>query len=130
MRKSHLDLSPEIHQKIAQAAKTARTRKRGRPPYTPQEAYLRSLGITATESFLAQVEEARRVQVGLCWICGNPETILHRQTGKVCQLSMDHDHTTKEFRALLCRRCNRVLGSVGNDPKLLREMASYLENFK
>ena len=43
------------------------------------------------------------------------------------RLHVDHCHKTKKVRALLCSRCNLLLGHVGDDPSLLRKMADYLE---
>ena|ERR1035437_2468855 len=39
----------------------------------------------------------------------------------------DHDHTTKIFRGLICRRCNTVLGLICDSPATLRRLAEYLE---
>ena len=40
-------------------------------------------------------------QNGVCAICGNPP--------KKRRLSVDHDHTTKKVRGLLCDVCNRIV---------------------
>lgn len=66
-------------------------------------------------------------QNGLCLSCGRPETRKH-QNGKTCNLSVDHCHFSGKVRALLCNRCNQVLGRTEDCPKLLRRMADYLEN--
>lgn len=39
----------------------------------------------------------------------------------------DHDHKTGLFRGWLCDRCNRVLGSVKDDPILLKKFIDYLD---
>ena len=39
----------------------------------------------------------------------------------------DHCHSNGNFRGWLCDRCNRVLGSVKDDVKLLKAMINYLE---
>ena len=39
----------------------------------------------------------------------------------------DHCHVKGHFRGWLCDRCNRVLGLVYDNPKLLKMMARYLE---
>lgn len=57
---------------------------------------------------------------GVCWICGEPETVPDRR------LAIDHDHTAHQVRGLLCTRCNQVLGRMDDDVDLLRRMADYL----
>jgi hypothetical protein len=54
-------------------------------------------------------------QGGGCAICA----ATHR-------LVVDHDHATGAVRALLGDRCNRALGVVGDDVKLLADLADYL----
>lgn len=65
-------------------------------------------------------------QGGVCKICGRRET--RRVKGKVQCLSVDHCHFSGKVRALLCHRCNHTLGTTRDNPKLLRQMADYLEN--
>lgn len=40
---------------------------------------------------------------------------------------VDHCHATGKVRGLLCRACNTALGLVKDNPKVLRQLASYLE---
>ena len=40
--------------------------------------------------------------------------------------SIDHDHKTGKVRALLCNRCNGVLGLAEDSAVLLNKMAKYL----
>lgn len=42
-------------------------------------------------------------------------------------LVIDHDHLTNEVRGTLCSNCNRALGLVHDSPKVLRNLADYLE---
>lgn len=54
----------------------------------------------------------------LCAICKQPETIStinksYNIVG-VNKLTADHNHETKEFRGLLCQRCNSMLGWYDN----------------
>jgi len=60
-----------------------------------------------------------------CAICDQPELTVIR--GKTITLAVDHDHATGAVRALLCRRCNHMIGMACDDPALLRAAATYLE---
>ena len=74
-----------------------------------------------------QFEQMKERQNGVCAICKQPET--HVKRGRVCELSVDHNHDTGEVRGLLCNNCNRALGFFKDDAKLLGEAAKYRENF-
>ena len=75
---------------------------------------------------------------GLCAICGEPETMVHKQTGKVRRLSIDHDHGCcpgtrtcgKCVRGLLCYSCNRFLSPVLDKPGRLEEVSRYLAEYR
>ncbi len=43
---------------------------------------------------------------------------------------VDHCHRTRKVRALLCVTCNTAIGSLNDDPLLLRTAALYLEAHK
>lgn len=68
-------------------------------------------------------------QGGVCAICKLPEVRVTPK-GDLTTLHVDHDHETNEVRALLCYRCNSALGSMRDDPALLREAANYLERHR
>ena len=70
-------------------------------PAAARESNWRQRGIQLTH---AEYEERHRLQVGLCWICKQPEAV----SGRL--LAVDHDHETGEIRGLLCYRCNTHLG--------------------
>lgn len=72
------------------------------------------------DDYLRSLEE----QDGLCAICGLPERKV--VYGRTCRLSIDHDHTTGEVRALLCSSCNGLLGFAGDDVELLEKAIHYL----
>lgn len=54
-------------------------------------------------------------QGGRCPICNEKR-----------KLVTDHDHVTGRVRALLCDRCNRLLGVVDDDPRLLAAAIDFL----
>lgn len=43
------------------------------------------------------------------------------------QLAVDHCHRTKKVRALLCRRCNQLLGQFDDNINLFKNTVKYLE---
>lgn len=65
-------------------------------------------------------------QNNLCGICNNPETKIDPQLGRTCSLAVDHCHTTKKVRALLCFRCNTGLGNYERKKNMFSE---YLRKF-
>jgi len=47
---------------------------------------------------------------------------------KEADLCYDHDHDTMEFRGVLCRVCNKGLGSLGDTLEGLKKAVKYLES--
>jgi hypothetical protein len=43
--------------------------------------------------------------------------------------AIDHNHSTGEFRGVLCKQCNRALGMFGDSVSTLRNAVEYLEDF-
>ncbi len=66
-------------------------------------------------------------QGGVCAICGKTEPGAHGRTGKQFSLSVDHCHSTGKVRGLLCQKCNRAVGLLGDDPAILKIAIEYLE---
>ncbi len=64
-----------------------------------------------------QYEEVCKQQEGKCAICEAVE--------KLCA---DHSHKTGLRRGLLCFTCNTGIGSLKDNPSILRKAADYLEN--
>lgn len=44
-------------------------------------------------------------------------------------LSIDHNHQTGKVRALLCGKCNTILGMAGDNIEILRNAVDYLEKY-
>lgn len=61
-----------------------------------------------------------QIQGGRCKICG-----IHQLDLDIC-LVVDHNHQTHQFRGLLCKLCNHVLGLAKDDPIRLQRAADYL----
>ncbi len=72
---------------------------------------------------LQEYEDMFMAQRGVCAICGALPIYGH---GK--HLYVDHCHTTKKIRALLCHHCNIGLGSFKDDQRLLKLALDYLSN--
>ena len=62
------------------------------------------------------------LQDGICAICKQPET--RKLRGKIPPLSVDHNHNTGKVRGLLCNTCNRAIGLLHDDSKLLKAAAT------
>lgn len=70
-----------------------------------------------------KVENALKNFSGICPICGRKDSGTPKKNW-----SLDHDHKTKRFRAILCYYCNMALGIMQDSPSILRAAAEYLEN--
>lgn len=71
--------------------------------------------------------EMLAAQGGRCAICGLDEPNAHGRTGTKFRLSVDHCHDTGRIRGLLCQKCNRAIGLLGDNVDLLRKAIAYLE---
>lgn len=68
----------------------------------------------------------------------NEELLAGRPRSATCEVCsttddkivFDHCHQRGHFRGWLCQRCNRVLGSVKDDARLLMQLAAYLQRTK
>lgn len=79
--------------------------------------YRSMYGITLA-NYNALLEE----QNGMCAICGRPPG-----DGRSKYLHVDHCHTSKKVRGLLCGSCNQGLGRFGHDVGVLSEAIRYLQ---
>lgn len=62
-------------------------------------------------------------QEGKCAVCGNPNP------GDKGIFHIDHCHTSKMVRGLLCHNCNLMLGHAKDDVRRLEAAVSYLGKF-
>lgn len=59
-------------------------------------------------------------QDGRCGCCGDPL----EPGGKT---ALDHDHSTSQVRAFVCRGCNMAIGNVKDSPLRAHKLVAYLE---
>lgn len=90
------------------------------PEYYQNQHLKQRFGIT-----LVDYDKMAEIQNGVCDICGGPE-----KRKNVSRLSVDHDHATGKIRALLCDRCNRLIGMAEEDIILLNKAIKYLRRFQ
>jgi hypothetical protein len=78
---------------------------------------------------LTEIQYAEWVQKqnGKCAICGKePSGLWHGDR----MLNVDHNHETGAVRGLLCNRCNRGLGLVGDTVESIGRVLAYLQGEK
>lgn len=76
-----------------------------------ESRYLKLYGMT-----LKEFETRKNEQHGRCAICGKQPTRWY----------VDHCHETGTVRALLCLKCNTMLGLAGDDTNVLENAVRYL----
>lgn len=72
-----------------------------------------------------QVAEMYQAQGGRCAICARETPLTGVKRAEL--VAVDHCHSTKKVRGLLCRSCNLMLGNSGDSVKVLRAGIAYLE---
>lgn len=83
--------------------------------YCREKLYKRVYGITK-EIYNSMYKQ----QGGRCFICGDRYDIL----------CVDHNHSTKEVRSLLCTYCNYNLGRYKENTKIFQNFIDYLNYYK
>lgn len=101
----------------------------GRTKYCGEECArtAKSLG-NARYLYGITMQEYRRLwlkQSGVCAICKLPE-----RTQRNRLLTIDHDHETGHIRGLLCSQCNRAVGLLQDDPKVIEAAAAYVRRHR
>ncbi len=121
--RERLARNPEQFRAIANAHRRAwRKRNPGSSP-ADRRKHLARYGLTE-ESYLA----LWNAQGGVCAICFKPETLI--QYGKPQRLCIDHCHETGVVRGLLCTRCNKGIGLIGDTAAALHHAAAYLARYE
>lgn len=62
-------------------------------------------------------------EVAKCQLCG-------LKPKNSTSLVIDHEHTSRKIRGVLCVNCNHGLGKFMDNPELLNKAADYIRNFK
>lgn len=75
-----------------------------------------------------KVRDLMDEQKGCCAIC--QESLPLGNKGKFDIFSIDHCHKTNKVRGLLCSKCNRSIGSLGDDANGLYKAYKYLKEFQ
>lgn len=96
------------------------SRQINNPKFSRMRHLERNFGITPQD-----YDTKLWLQNGVCAICKNEETSIHK-SGTLRKLAVDHCHTTGKIRGLLCWRCNATIGKVDDDTELLYKMIEYL----
>ena len=119
--RAHINAKRKERRADPEYAKRERERDRARHP----DRWIRThYGMTRE-----QWEAMLAAQGGGCAICASTEP------GGIGTFHVDHDHACcpgkkscgKCVRAILCNRCNPMIGYANDDPELLRRAADYLE---
>tara|TARA_B110000503_G_C7132135_1_gene407256 strand:+ start:1609 stop:1932 length:324 start_codon:yes stop_codon:yes gene_type:complete len=86
-----------------------------------RKEYRLKLSLDKFNITMEKYKEMLKDQNHLCGICFVDE-------GK--SLCIDHDHVTNKVRGLLCSRCNRGLGLLGDSKNLVKAALNYFERCK
>jgi len=72
----------------------------------------------------AEYIEMYKNQNGKCGVCGVPAIELDRS------LAIDHCHSTDKVRGLLCSKCNKGIGLLGDNSVILEKALEYICGFE
>lgn len=75
---------------------------------------------------LEKYNEMLASQNGVCKLCFKAEQDIHHNSNKVISLAVDHCHSSKKVRGLLCGKCNKALGLIKDSQEWLVRASLYL----
>jgi hypothetical protein len=70
---------------------------------------------------IKEYEDMLSLQSGKCAICGTDKS-----GGRTDKMHVDHNHSSKEVRGLLCSSCNQMLGYAKDNVRILKSAVVYL----
>jgi len=112
---------PEYRAKQIEYSRLWRKNNPGKMAFMKKKSILKhTYGLT-----LEQYNEMVNRNGGRCYICNKIKKRNNCKNG----LCVDHDHKTGQVRGLLCHSCNRALGLLGDDIKILKLAIKYLEKY-
>ena len=84
----------------------------------PEAVLLKRQKYYATKVYNTTLEkyQERMASSDKCQVCGSKD--------KLCY---DHDHKTMEFRGVLCNKCNRSIGILGDTIESIEKVLTYLK---
>lgn len=109
---------PEVRTRIAKQAKDRSELRRSQI----RAKNLARYGLGAVE-----YDSMYDSQDGCCAICKKPGNRLGMGDPRNTVLCVDHDHVDGAVRGLLCHRCNRAVGLLGDNATTLKSAIFYLE---
>ena len=99
--------------------------KKYRESLTQEQRYIANRNTKLKQAYgltHEQVEEMKRLQDYKCYVCSKQET----EAGSK-GLVVDHNHTTRQVRKLLCSTCNTALGLLNEDIKIFTSLIEYVK---
>lgn len=104
---------------IAQVAKF-----RNENPEKIRDTKLKQAYGVGIDYFNAKLKE----QGGVCAGCGLNRRIIWR--GKETEMALDHNHSTKDPRGVLCIKCNRAYGLLEENIQTMLNLIEYTKKYK
>lgn len=84
--------------------------------------YWARMGLNFTEEDFFAMWDA---QVHKCALCGEKPSLFLKK-----RFPLDHDHETGKVRAIICHRCNLIVGLVEHEPDLVEKALRYIAKHK